>query len=68
MRFDEHPTNTEEQIREYLAFGLLMVTELNPPDDLRIALFTKAVEFRAGKQMIPIQSGAAVAIPTLGRM
>lgn len=56
----ERPNNTPEQVREYLHAALELVAELEPPDDLRVALFTKAVELTAGKTMSaqPLAAGA----------
>jgi hypothetical protein len=43
--------NTPEQIREYVRDALAVVDELQPPDDLREAVFTAAVNLRAAKQL-----------------
>jgi len=50
-RRTEHHHNTAEQIRGYLAAALEVVAELEVPDDLRIAAFTKAVDLAASKSV-----------------
>jgi len=44
--------NTREQAEEYLAGALEIVDALGPPDDLRVAFFTKAVDLLAGKNVV----------------
>lgn len=51
VRYNERPNNTPEQIRAYLREALDVVDELGPPDDLRVACFTKAADLAAGKQI-----------------
>ena len=48
----EQPHNSPEQVREYLAGALALVDELDPPDDLRVAAFTKACDLISAKQIV----------------
>ncbi len=45
----ELPHNTPEQVREYITSALALVDDLDPPGDLRQAVFVKAVEFYSAK-------------------
>lgn len=63
---EEHPHNTPEQVREYVREGLAVVAELEVPDDLRVAAFTKAVDLASAKsvtvtQLAPVGLGLAPA-------
>lgn len=49
MRETHH--NTADQVRGYLAGALALVEELNPPEDLRVAVFTKAADLATAKQI-----------------
>jgi hypothetical protein len=51
MRQSEAQHNTDEQVREYLTAALAIVGELDPPGDLRVPLFTKAVDLLSAKQI-----------------
>ena len=51
MQRVEEQFNTPEQARNYLHEALKIVEGLDPPDDLRVAVFTKAAELVAGKQV-----------------
>lgn len=51
IRFSERQHNTPGQIRDYLSEALDVVEELYPPEDLRVACFTKAAELAAAKQV-----------------
>lgn len=51
MRAQEHQHNTPGQVQEYVSAALALVETLDPPDDLRVAVFTKAAELYAGKQV-----------------
>lgn len=51
-RRTEQPHNTPEQVREYLREALEVVDELGPPDDLRVACFTKAADLLSAKQIM----------------
>ena len=51
VRRHEHPDNTPEQVRDYLRAALELVAELEPPDDLRVATFTKAADLFASKHV-----------------
>jgi len=65
MRREEHHY-TKEQVREHLLAALTVVDELEIPDDLRSAAFTKAVELLSGKQILFEQVPAArVVVPDL---
>jgi hypothetical protein len=48
----EYPYNTSEQVRDYLTEALLIVDELDPPEDLRGLVFAKAAELVSGKQIV----------------
>ena len=48
----EYPHNTDEQVREYLTKALELVDDLDPAGDLRQAVFVKATEFYAAKQIL----------------
>jgi hypothetical protein len=56
MRATEHQFQTPEQVTEYLRDALAIVESLDPPDDLRVACFTKAAELVSAKQVIFEQS------------
>jgi hypothetical protein len=63
----ELPNNTPEQVDAYLRAALQLVDDINPPGDLREAVFTAGVNLIAGKQILmaepqPINLGA-FAIP-----
>lgn len=62
IRYTERQHNTPAQIREYLRDALAVVEELEPPDDLRVAVFTKAAELAAAKQV----TGEAIVAGALG--
>lgn len=47
----EYPHNTERQVHDYLTKALTLVAELDPPDDLRGAVFVKAVDLYSAKQI-----------------
>jgi hypothetical protein len=44
--------NTDAQVSEYLTAALLLVAELDPPGDLREAVFNQAVGLYSGKQIV----------------
>ena len=48
----EFPHNTREQAEHYLAGALELVDAIGPPDDLRVAFFTKAVDLLAAKNVV----------------
>jgi hypothetical protein len=52
IRREEYPYNTEEQVIEYLRTALALVTELDPADDLREAVFTGALRLLSNKQVV----------------
>jgi hypothetical protein len=43
--------NTPEQVRGYLERAWQIMEELGPPDDLRVVMFTQAVNLLASKQV-----------------
>jgi hypothetical protein len=52
MQRQEQPNNTPEQVREYLRGALAVLDEIDPPAELREAVFTQAVSLISGKQII----------------
>ncbi len=65
-RKSEIPHNSDEQVREYVEKALALVDDLDPPSDLRVAAFVKAMELYASKQVMieAIQPGiGGLAIP-----
>jgi hypothetical protein len=64
MREVQH--NSSEQVRLYLDEALQIVAELDVPDDLRVACFTKAADLIASKQLfIDPADTTAVAMPAM---
>jgi hypothetical protein len=63
VKFSEHPHNTPEQIKAYIAASLQLIEELNVPDDLREVAFAKAVDLCSAKQIIGEQIAPTMAIP-----
>lgn len=67
MRRTEIQHNTPEQVAGYLDEALRIVTELEPPEDLREVAFGKAVDLLAAKQLMLEQPATlgmgALAIP-----
>jgi len=61
MRKHEYPHNEPAQVRAYIEDALDLVAELDPPEDLRVAAFTKACDLLASKQVILEQTGIASA-------
>ena len=59
--------NTPEQVLAYVRAGLAVVEELDPPDDLRAAVFTAAVNLASSKsislQPVGLGNGLGMAIP-----
>jgi len=66
MRQTDYQHNTPEQARGYVEAALALVDELSPPDDLRVAVFTKACDLFAAKQVV--LEHAAVAPQGLGAL
>lgn len=56
----ERPNYTDEQVRAHVEFALALVAELDPPADLREAVFTKAVDLHSGKQIVVEQAAMPV--------
>lgn len=52
MRRSEQHHNTPDQVEEYLRAALAVTDEIDPPADLRPAMFTAAVNLISGKQLI----------------
>lgn len=67
-RVHERQHNTPEQVRQYLREALAVVAELDVPDDLRVAAFTKATELAAAKAVTveTVHAGPAL-LDGLGR-
>jgi hypothetical protein len=55
MQRQEIPNNTDEQVRDYLHVALALVAELDPPQDLRPAVFEAAFAAVSGKQIVMSQ-------------
>jgi hypothetical protein len=51
MRRVEYPHNTLEQVKGYLDDAVTIVAELDPPDDLRTAMFTEAARLLSAKHV-----------------
>jgi hypothetical protein len=58
MQRQEQPNNTPEQVREYLRDALAVLDEIDPPAELREAVFTQAVSLISGKQIVFMQPQA----------
>lgn len=70
LKASEIHHNDPDQVRQYLDTALRLTAELDVPDDLRVAFFTKAVDLVAAKQinLEQMQLGAgAMAIPRNSR-
>jgi hypothetical protein len=50
--------NSDAQVNEYVCAALLLVSELDPPEDLRVAVFNQAVALYSGKQIVVEQVNA----------
>jgi hypothetical protein len=48
----ELPNNTIEQVKLYVTDALTLTETIDPPDDLRAAVFTAAVNLISGKQIV----------------
>jgi hypothetical protein len=55
MQRQELPNNTIEQVKEYVLDALTLTESVDPPDDLRAAVFTAAVNLISGKQIVMTQ-------------
>ena len=51
MRRTEEQFQTRGQARDYLRTALELVAELDPPEDLRAAVFAKAADLVSAKQV-----------------
>jgi hypothetical protein len=58
--------NSTEQVFEYLREALALVEDLATPDDLRVALFTKAVDLLSAKQIVMTQAQSPLALGAMG--
>lgn len=52
MSTTEYHHNSPEQVRGYLEAALREVVELDPPEDLRVAVFTKSLDLLSAKQLV----------------
>jgi hypothetical protein len=52
MQRQELPNNTYEQVKLYVSDALTLTETIAPPDDLRAAVFTAAVNLISGKQIV----------------
>jgi hypothetical protein len=52
MQRQEIPNNTIEQVKEYLRDALTVTASINPPKELREAVFVAAVNLIASKQIV----------------
>jgi hypothetical protein len=52
MQRQELPNNTIEQVKQYVQDALTLTDTIAPPDDLREAVFTAAVNLISGKQIV----------------
>jgi hypothetical protein len=57
MRQTEYQHNKPEQVRDYIQDALTLVAELDPPEDLRVAVFAKAADLYSSKQVLLEQIG-----------
>lgn len=57
----EVPHNTREQAVDVLRAAIALVDELEPPDDLRAAVFAQAAQLLAAKQVFYEQTPMGVA-------
>lgn len=48
----EYPHNTPEQVVEYIQAALRVVERLEPAEDLRVVVFSKAVDLLSNKQIV----------------
>lgn len=64
----EHAHNTPEQIGDYITSALELVEALEVADDLRVAVFTKAVDLFASKSVTVehVQPAGALLSPPRG--
>ena len=63
MRKVELFFSTEEQVREFIEYGLALVDDIEPPEDLREAVFVQAVTLRQARHVQWEQIGLGMAIP-----
>lgn len=62
IRYTEHQNNTDAQVEEYITSAINLVTVLDPPTDLRVAVFQTAANLYSAKQLVAEQIG----VPILG--
>jgi hypothetical protein len=55
MQRQESPNNTPEQVEAYIVAAIALVAELQPPTDLRAAVFEQACQLYSGKQIMLMQ-------------
>lgn len=59
-RVSEHHYHSPEQVSGYMRDALAVVDELDVPDDLRVAAFSKAFELLAAKHVVMEQISPGV--------
>ena len=64
VRRTEVQHNSAEQTHAYIAAALALVEELEPPEDLRVAAFSKAVDLLSAKQLI-LEQPAPIGMPAM---
>lgn len=57
-------THSDDQILDAVMFGLAMVENVDPPDELRVAVFTKAADMFSAKQIV-MRPKSGIAVPNL---
>lgn len=60
--YTERQNNTDAQVEEYITSALNLVAVLDPPTDLRVAVFQTAANLYSAKQLVAEQVG----LPLLG--
>lgn len=60
--FDERPTNTPEQVREYLSDTLAILAEIPVPESLQVAAFSAVIQLLSSKHLIPADA-PSISIP-----
>jgi hypothetical protein len=65
MQRQEIQNNTYEQVKLYVSDALTLTETVDPPDDLRAAVFTAAANLISGKQIV-MQQPQPLAFTPLG--
>ena len=63
MRKVEYPLTTDEQVEEFTRKALALVEEIDPPSDLRAAVFAGVLGLYSGRQVVFEQVGGLMSIP-----